>query len=257
MLAKVLTSKLLSQLHCPAIFTTRRGGISPSPFDSLNLGLNLGDLELHIQHNLQQVCQQNQIPVPHQSQQVHGCQVMFCTGAGIQHPQPADILISQTPNTALAVRTADCLPILLYEPYSHTIAAVHAGWRGTAQSIAQIAIASMLELGAKAEFIRASLGPAIGSCCFEVDHATAITLAQTHTQARSKIRFTQKHAYPDLQAINSLQLQAAGLKQQHIESLPACTSCLDESFFSYRRDGAKSGRQLAMITLPRNLSDLA
>jgi len=213
----------------------------------------LGDPAENIQHNLNTLCTAAQVPIPHRSQQVHGTSHFVCAGQGIQHTDHADILITHTAGCSVAVRTADCLPILLVDPKAGVAAAVHAGWRGTAQQVAQVAIQQMLELGAQAEHILASLGPCIATCCFEVDRHTAALLASSHPQAHTHIHANKHKAWPDLQAMNILQLQDAGILSNNIESMKHCTCCQDKRFFSHRRDALQSGRQLAIVALPASL----
>jgi len=248
-----LTSKLFAKHHITGIFSERQGGISPAPFDSLNLGFGLGDSDKNIQHNLKQLCTAAHIPTPHRSEQVHGTEYLLCNGEGMQHCNQADILITCTAGCSVAVRTADCLPILLIDPQSGIAAAVHAGWRGTEKNIAHIAIQHMKELGANPEHILACLGPAIAAPCFEVNVDTGEQLSQSHPQAHLHIRYKNNKAWVDIRAINALQLQSSGLPSSNIESIELCTSCLSERFFSYRRDGMQSGRQLAIVALPMSL----
>ena len=248
-----LSSQLFAQHYIAGIFSQRQGGISPPPFDSLNLGLGLGDSDTNVQQNLKLLCKAADIPIPHRSQQVHGSKHLLCHGEGLQHHQAADILITHSAGTAVAVRTADCLPILLVDPVSAIAAAVHAGWRGTVENAATTAIRQMQQLGANPEHMLASLGPAIAQDCFEVDTDTAEQLSRAHPQAADCIRYEQNKACVDLQAINVLQLQSAGLLHEHIELFPHCTVCLEKQFFSYRRDGMHTGRQLAIVALPMSL----
>jgi len=248
-LANFIASKLFAPKHAIGIYSERVGGISPAPFDSLNLGFDLGDSEANVQHNIHQLCQTAHIPIPHRSQQVHGTDYLVCSGNGTQHSRHADILITSTPGTAIAVRTADCLPILLLDPHAGIASAVHAGWRGTANNIVHTAIKQMNKLGAETDHILASLGPCISECCFEVDLSTAKQLSQSHAQAPLYIDYKNAKAYPNLQAINALQLQSLGIQEKHIEQIKLCTCCHPKRFFSYRRDQLKSGRQLAIIAL--------
>jgi len=245
-----LHSNLLAQHHITAIFSERQGGISPPPFDTLNLGLDLGDTTENVQKNLAHLAHSTQIPIPHRSQQVHGTDILRCRGDGIQHQHEADILITSEAGVSIAIRTADCLPILLVDPQSKIAAAVHAGWRGTTNQVAIIAIQAMQALGANPENILASLGPAIGPCCFEIDLNTAEQLSQSHPQAHTAISTTITNAHADIQAINRLQLLQSGILSQHIECLELCTACLNKRFFSWRRDKHLAGRQLSIVALP-------
>ncbi len=248
-----ITSKLFAQYDIQGVFSERQGGISPSPWDGLNLGFDLGDSHQHIEDNLHQLCMHAQLPIPHRSKQVHDTHAIICSGIGIQHTDEADILLSRTPATSIAIRTADCLPILLVDTKHGIAAAVHAGWRGTAKNIAGIAIERMQAMGAQTEYILASLGPCIQSCCFEIDMQTADNITQSHPLAKTHIKISREKAYADLQSINRLQLQSSGISDKHIEQIKLCTCCLSTRFFSYRRDGMHSGRQLAIVALPSKL----
>lgn len=245
-----IRSKLFERHHIDGMFSTRKGGISPAPYNSLNLGLDLGDDEQHVEENLQRLCQQAHIAIPHRCIQVHGIEALICQGKGHQHASQADILLTQSPQTALAVRTADCLPILLVDTQTGVSAAVHAGWRGTAQKIAQHAIKHMQAWGSKPENILASLGPCIGACCFEVSLETAAQLANTHSDAIHHLHIQGQKSYPDLQAINQLQLMDCGLPATNIETIAQCTHCQENDFFSWRRNREKSGRMLAILQSP-------
>ncbi len=213
----------------------------------------MGDSDENVQQNLNQLCIATHLPVPHRSQQVHGTDYLLCEGQGIQHDDQADILITRTAGCTVAVRTADCLPILLIDAQAGVAAAVHAGWRGTAQNIATVAIQKMQEFGARPEYIFACLGPCITQSCFEVDITTANELCDSHSQAHLCIHYKNDKAWVNIQAINALQLQSSGLNIDNIESSNLCTSCLPERFFSYRRDGIQTGRQLAIVALPMSL----
>ncbi|MDX8388438.1 MAG: laccase domain-containing protein [Ghiorsea sp.] len=106
-------SSLLMERGVETVFSDREGGCSRPPYDSLNLGSGLGDTDSNIRKNLQLLCQASSLPVPHQATQVHGDTVLHCFGSGKVHATDADILITSDSQVALAVRTADCLPILL------------------------------------------------------------------------------------------------------------------------------------------------
>ena len=242
-----LRSQLFETYGHHGIFSRRHGGYSPAPWDSLNLGLDLGDQPDAVHSNLERLCDNAKLPMPHRSVQVHGTDVLCCQDSGMQHDAAADVLISTQPHCTLAVRTADCLPILLVDTQHGIHAAVHAGWRGSAAQIVHIAVQQMQQRGAQTSSILASLGPCIQSCCFEVDHNTAQALEHTHPKASQAIRYNTDKAYPDLQAINRLQLLASGILPKHIETFPICTCCTPEHFFSWRRDGKHSGRMLAIV----------
>ncbi|MDQ6983588.1 MAG: laccase domain-containing protein, partial [Ghiorsea sp.] len=160
-----------------AVFSDRGGGVSEGAFSSLNLGEGLGDASECVTQNLARLCRASAIPVPHQAKQVHGIQILHCEGDGVSHQRDADILITTHSGVALAVRTADCLPITLVDVEAGVAAAVHAGWRGTVQKVVSIAIDEMCDKGANPAQILASLGPSIVSCCFAVNAEVAEALS--------------------------------------------------------------------------------
>lgn len=246
-----IDSRLLQEHGCTALFTLRHGGISPAPFDTLNFGSGLGDPDHHIETNLERLSRATGLAArPHQTVQAHGTKRRWLAGAGRVHREEADILLTGQPGTALAVRSADCLPILLTEPGSGLCAAVHAGWRGTAARVAMLAVQEMQSRGARSEQILASLGPCIGPCCFHIGAAVADSLVQSAPGSEAHVRRHAQAMSADLQEINRLQLRRSGLKYEHIEHIPACTCCDAERFFSYRRDGGRAGRHLAVVALP-------
>ncbi|MDQ6963191.1 MAG: peptidoglycan editing factor PgeF [Mariprofundaceae bacterium] len=245
-----IRSERLAQHGWDAIFSTRQGGCSPAPFHDLNLGFDLGDNSHYVLHNHELLLQASGLEsFPHQATQVHGDHFLYCKGEGEMHAQEADGLWSDQASCLLAVRTADCVPILLADPVTGLFAAVHAGWRGTEKCIAAKMVYMMCEKGAKAEHIIASIGPCLGMCCFEINENIASALQKSVDDIQNK--FVQKiegRLYADLSLLNQYQLKMAGLAKNHIERQSRCTYCENENFFSYRRDGGKTGRGLAIIT---------
>ena len=249
--ATFIRSQLLADHGVTAIFSLRHGGVSPPPFDQQNFGAGLGDDARHIEQHLKNLIDAAALPAtPHQADQVHGVEILQCGGAGRMHKQPADILISRERDVALAVRTADCLPILLADPKAGVIAAVHAGWRGTAGNIARRAVNAMIQYGAKPEHLLAWLGPCIGPCCFAIGADTAATLHHCCAGAATHIATTPSGIFADLHEINRLQLANAGIDDTHIEIDVACTACDHSRFFSFRRDRGATGRHLAIVAIP-------
>ncbi|PIW46941.1 MAG: peptidoglycan editing factor PgeF [Zetaproteobacteria bacterium CG12_big_fil_rev_8_21_14_0_65_54_13] len=245
----IIPSQLLAEHGIQAFFTTRKGGVSPPPYDSFNFAPDAEDDPEHIHTNLRRlVARTGLLAPPHQARQVHQCASIWCSGSGSLHNSEADILLSSVANTSVAVRTADCLPILLADPVAGIVAAVHAGWRGTAAGVVTAAIHEMVEHGGNTAHILASLGPCIGPCCFTIGEEAAIALASSVDGAHHHIQPHPLQA--DLVAINHLQLMASGITEQHIEHCSQCTACNPEHFFSYRRDGHHSGRQLAVVAIP-------
>jgi YfiH family protein len=140
----------------------------------------------------------------------------------------ADALVSDRPGIFLTIRTADCIPILLADPKRRVVAAVHAGWRGTAARIAPKTVEVLQrEYGIRPGDIIAAIGPGIGACCYEVGADVA---SHFGVQGRARI---------DLAGISTRQLQEAGLRLDSIHVARLCTGCLFEEFHSYRRDQSK------------------
>lgn len=159
-------------------------------------------------------------------------------------PRPeADALATRSNGILLGVRTADCVPILLLDARRRVVAAVHAGWRGTARRIAERAVSTLREsFGSRPKDIEAAIGPGIGPCCFEVGAEVAEQFDRGDVIAGRRPRV-------DLPGANRRQLEAAGVPAEMIRMSGMCTMCAAEGFHSYRRDGEQAGRMLAVIGL--------
>jgi YfiH family protein len=155
-----------------------------------------------------------------------------------------DALMTASPSVTVSIRTADCVPILLADPRSRSVAAVHAGWKGTQQQIVRRTVEAMVrEFGAVASNIRAAIGPAIGPCCYEVSQDVAEQFAQYLPEWSG----TGKTHLP-LARFNRWQLIEAGVPAQNIDlDELLCTRCDPTRFESFRRDGELSGRMHAVI----------
>ncbi len=176
-------------------------------------------------------------------EQVHSSDVVVDDGEEKTDRPRADGLLTNLRGRVLSIRTADCFAILLADHDAGAVAAVHAGWRGTAGRIAYRAVEKMVdELGAQPERVEALIGPGIAGCCFEVGSETA---------ARFDARFVRSEPKPhvDLAGANRSQLLEAGLRPRNIHAVGQCSYCDSEPFFSYRREGESAGRMLAFIGL--------
>jgi len=149
-----------------------------------------------------------------------------------------DALVTDLPRLAISIRTADCYPILLADSKKRAVAAIHAGWRGTAAQIVRKTLEKMeSEFGTSPGDIYAAIGPGIGVCCYEVG-------------ADVSCRFgLEGKTHLDLASENRKQLEAAGVPLQNIEALGVCTFCDAERFFSYRREKDKAGRMTSFIRI--------
>jgi hypothetical protein len=158
----------------------------------------------------------------------------------------ADALTSATPGAALAVRSADCLPILLADPRHRAVAAVHAGWRGSAAAIAERAVECMRErYGSRPGELLAAFGPSIRRCCFEVGPEVAREFAAWFPE-RSDL---DRRAHVDLPEVSRRQLIAAGIPAERIAAGAPCTVCGGAEFHSYRRDRDAAGRMHSVVRI--------
>ncbi len=248
-------------------FSTRIGGVSTEMHTaSLNLGVERGDPLDTVLENLSlfgealDVDPKDIISLP----QIHSNKVKAVTksnaGEGFYLPptDSCDGYITTDKDIALGVRTADCVPILMYAPpkgeFCGSVMAVHAGWRGTASGIAVNAVKKALELGACASEIKAAIGPAIGSCCYEVKddffesfkESAGKTLTERFVVPSKK----QKDSfYADLKGANKALLMSVGLKEENIDICDACTCCDPKEFYSHRYTGGLRGTMLSIIML--------
>lgn len=242
-------------------FSTRKGGVSKGAFDSLNLGVNRGDDLRLVRENYRILCGAVGFPMEQMvfSNQVHGSHVRVVTradaGKGLFAPvdYEADGLITNEPELPLAVFSADCIPVLLYDPVSRSVGAVHAGWRGTALQIAARAVEQMRsEYGAAPETILAAIGPGLSRCCFESD--ADVPEAMEKAYGPPAWRYCKRQGrkwYVDLKGINAHCLSSAGLLPEHISVSEDCTRCHPEKYWSYRANGNERGSMAAIISLER------
>ena len=157
-----------------------------------------------------------------------------------------DALISNQKNVMLTILTADCVPILLFDPIENVVAAIHAGWKGTQQEIVLKTVEKMQEtFNCDSQNILAGIAPSIGRCCYEVDW----NVAQHFEKIGNAYIQKQEKYMLDLPFINKTQLLTAGLIETNIEMSNVCTACEVEHYFSYRKEGGCSGRFMSMIGL--------
>ncbi len=167
--------------------------------------------------------------------QVHGAAVIRAAGGGCVGT--ADALVTDTPGLPAAVFSADCVPLLIYDPEGRRLAAVHAGWRGTAQSVARAAVEALVAAGGLPERFLAAVGPSIGPCCYEVDKPVIARLDEAFPAGwGSWVRSLRSGKWMlDLWAANEDQLRGAGLRSDRIDNPRLCTGCRTDLFYSYRR----------------------
>ncbi len=253
-----LTSDVLADSTIAHGFSTRKGGVSPAPWDSLNLDDRRGDDIANVRENFRRLCAALHTDVRRVvlSRQVHRDDVRVVTGAdagkGLWRPQDydsADALVTDVPGLTLVVFSADCNVVLLHDPVRRVIGAAHAGWRGTAAGIAGKTVRVMQEIyGCRGEDIRAAVGPAIGQCCFETDGDVpeALRAALGH-EVEPYMVWNGSKWHIDLKAVNGLWLQKAGVTA--IDVCGDCTACRPDLYWSHRKTGLQRGEQAALIAL--------
>ncbi|MBI5043021.1 MAG: peptidoglycan editing factor PgeF [Nitrospirae bacterium] len=162
-----------------------------------------------------------------------------------------DAHITNNSGIAIGVVTADCVPILIVDKAKRVVAAVHAGWRGTAKRIVQKTVEKMSDyFGSKSEDLTAGIGPAIGQCCYEVDEKVIEPMKKEFDYLNKfSIQKKENKWHIDLQLINREQLIETGVKQENINIVSLCTSCHSDLFYSYRKDGAGTGRMIAVVMI--------
>lgn len=229
-----------------AAVTTRHGpGVSAAPFDRLNLGLRSGDAVDVVQANRGVLQQALALPAsPRWLQQVHGTTVAELGPLPGDHEPVADAAVSRLPGTVLAILTADCLPVLFCAADGSEIAAAHAGWRGLAGGVLE---QTLTQLSTPPEHVLAWLGPCIGAVSYEVGEEVRSTFLARHAVAEPHFVPTRPgHWLCDLAGLARMILGDAGVRQIHGGGFDTFT---DARFYSYRRDGAASGRFASLIWL--------
>lgn len=180
--------------------------------------------------------------------QVHGAGVVHATEGGLVGN--ADAIVTAMPGLPIAVFSADCVPLLVYDPDGRRLAAAHAGWRGTVQSVARAVVEALVEAGGRPEGFVAAVGPSIGPCCYEVDKPVIAQLDQAFPgRWGAWVRSGGPGRWMfDLWAANEEQLRGAGIRGDRISNPRLCTGCRTDLFYSYRR--GKMGRLVSIAALP-------
>ncbi len=239
-------------------FSTRNGGVSRAPYNSLNLSFGTDDALPHVEGNRSTFARSFELD-PHQLltvKQVHGKDLLL-----IDEPNPdlshflnieVDAIVTNQPGIMIGVLTADCMPILLWNSDKKIIAAIHAGWRGAANGIIGKTVETICkQFDCEASELKAAIGPGISAKGYEVDRPVREGFRNgTGFWNEIATETTLGHWLVDLPLSCRLQLEQLGLSPQNIETATETTCSHPELFFSYRRDKGTTGRQLGFIMLP-------
>jgi YfiH family protein len=248
-------SPRLAEACVPHAFSTRIGGVSGAPFESLNLGSTisptLSDDPTNVRENYRRLltaigCEMRQWVYVHQ---VHGNAVADAhEGASFQCGQYADAIVCDDATRIISVRTADCVPILLADKRGRAVAAVHAGWRGVIAGTVLAAVARLREkFGVDPEDLLAAIGPCIGPDAFEVGPEVLARFSSAFgAHAPTRIAENGK-GFVDLPASIHMQLMSADIGADCIDASDRCTVREADEFFSHRRDAGRTGRMAAVI----------
>lgn len=257
----IITYNLLNKFTEIAHFcTTRQGGVSVGNYASLNLSLYTGDDLSHValNHEYLEVAlgvNSLKMAVPFQT---HGTELREINEDYFQLPpnekeaylRGVDGVFTQLPQVCVGITTADCVPLLFFDPVKNAVAAVHAGWRGTCARIAEKMIFALVkQYGCNPLDIRVVIGPSISSAVYEVGEEVVAQFSAAGFDTNDIVDFRNNAFYLDLWKANSALLKSVGVKVEHIEIASICTYTEHERFFSARRLGIKSGRLLSGILL--------
>jgi len=257
----LITYRLLNSYKEIAHFcTTRNGGTSVGNYASNNLSPFSGDDFVHFSTNrnhlvelLGSECQQIVIPF-----QNHGTEIRVIDDAFLElsndqkndYLNGVDAIFTELSGICIGITTADCVPLLFYDPEKRVIAAAHAGWRGTCGRIAEKTIAALIEkYGCRTEDIRVVIGPSISAEVYEAGKEVVGNFEAAGFDITKIVTERNNALYLDLWKANQLSLNEIGIQNNHIETAGICTFTEHEKYFSARRLGIKSGRMLSGIML--------
>jgi YfiH family protein len=244
------------EIFSPAVthaVIARRGGVSPAPWESLNVGSTVGDELPRVRENRQRsfAALGRGLETLFDVWQVHSADVV-CAEAP-RDPSAslvqADVLLTDRAEITLYMRFADCVPILLHDPVRGVVGMAHAGWLGTVRGAARAAVERMVaRYESRPADILAGIGPSIGPDHYEIGPDVSVQIQEAFpSQAGQLLRKRRKRTYLDLWKANELQLRNAGVEQ--IELAGLCTACHLEDWFSHRAEQGKTGRFGALIGL--------
>ncbi len=244
---QLFTSELLARAGFAHGFAKRAGGVSEGPYASLNLASGVGDDEACVAQNVSRLRAAIGADVPlARVRQVHGNAVVdaaVALGAEVE----ADAIAAQGIDAFLAVRTADCAAVLLADPETRAVAAVHAGWRGASNGVIRNAVRALRDRGAEPRRLLAAIGPCIGPECYEV----GADVARRFPESVDPVRGKDEAFLLDLGNAVEVSLLGAGLTSRNVDRIRVCTRCAPDALFSHRGSGGACGRNLGFIRAAR------
>lgn len=251
--------------HLTAGFSTKIGGVSRGVWDSLNVGLHVGDEADHVVQNRKRIATALGFPFAAWTcaEQTHGDRVFHVTtehkGRGRLTREDAipdtDALMTDEPDILLVSFYADCVPLYFYDPERNAVGLAHAGWKGTVSFIAAKTIAAMVEqLGCDASRMLGAVGPAIGPCCYEVDDRVITQFVQADLTVGIKAKPNGRYDL-DLKQLNRHIMIKAGMEEHQIVMSDRCTACQRDLFYSHRRDRGQTGRMMSWIGMKNGVRE--
>ncbi len=241
--------------------SSRPGGVSKYPYNSLNLGFHVGDSDIHVYRNRRILALCLGIPIEHFTicKQRHGKHVVIVTEAmrgrgGSSFDTAldnADAMVTDIPGVCIMVLVADCVPIVIFDPLRMVIGVAHAGRKGTFGGIAQNIVKVLIErFGSSAGNIIVGIGPSIGPCCYEVDREVISQARGISEKEGDYILYTKDNrGFLNLWELNRIQLEGMGIPKGNIEISKICSCCHPDVFFSYRYQKGCTGRFAAGIMI--------
>jgi len=243
-------------------FCTRRGGVSQNDYQSFNMSFQEGDEDNHVLQNWERLSNAFGIPLEQflVVNQVHKDDIFIVNPYGGYFSSRAaldyDAIVTNRTELAICVKTADCVPLFIVDRVKRVIAVVHAGWRGSALGIAGKAVRLLKDhYKSSPRDILAAIGPAIGSCCYEVDKTVADAFLKLDDYERFLSAGKKVGRWMlDLTEVNRRQLVASGVDKTSIDVADLCTVCHQDKFFSHRGSGGITGRQINFMMIRRESS---
>lgn len=250
-----IPSRLLDEIeHFTYTFTTRHGGLSTAPFDTNNLAFHVGDDADVVRQNHALLARELGYDLKRlvHMRQIHSDIIVVVDPKvdNFENPPECDALITDRPEIPLMVMTADCTPVLIFDPVQNVIAVAHAGRAGAVKGIVPKTIEKMCsDFGSSIEDIAVVLGPSIGSCCYEVGEKIAKEISDDGYSFA--VIAKDGSYYLEVNAIIKKQLKEIGIKNENLEDVNICNACENKHFFSYRADRQKTGRIAGVLMLKK------